>query len=180
MSKLSQILDEANEAKPISEKNGTKVYSVDDYEKAVKGEISDPTPDMGTRVVNPDGSIARSRTVASVVNENALYGNLGMLKRKGGVNVSDEVWIAPQAVTEDYEFVSNPQYIPHKVKVFVFTQGMSKEDKGTVYLDRTMMVDGADARSQLVNSYDEDFMKTALALIAQQGTEITKEKSPFK
>lgn len=179
MSKISSILEEAKDLKPISEENGTKVFGADDYAKAVMKELADPSPDIGTREINPDGSIARSRTVVAVVNENALYGNLGCVKKLGAAG-GTEVWLAPQAVQEDYEFVSNPQYIPHKVKVFVFRQSIKKEDEGRVFLHRIMMVDGAEARSQLVNSYNEDFMKTCLELISENGQEITKEESPFK
>lgn len=176
MSNISQILKEAKDAEPISEKNGTKVYGFDDYLKAVKGELSDPTPDIGTRKINPDGTIARSRTVVSMVNENALYGNLGLVKKMPGQG-SDELWIAPQEV--EYEFVSNPQYIPHKVKVFVFKQETGKDTKHEIYLDRVMMIDGADARSKLVHSYNEKLMKTCLELIAENGQAVSKEKSPF-
>lgn len=178
MSNLSQILDEAKEAKPISEENGTRVYGFDDYLKAVKGELTDPTPDIGTRKINPDGTIARSRSVVAAVNENILYGNLGVAKNIGRVG-GGELWIAPQAVTEDYEFVANPQYIPHKVKVFIFKQRQSKEANGEIYLDKVMMIDGAEARSQLVHSYNEELMKTCLALISEHGQVITKEESPF-
>lgn len=175
MSNIKQILDEAEKLEPIAEQNGTKVYGVDDYIKAVQGELADPTPDMGTRKVNPDGSIARSRAVAAVVNENKLYGNLGMVKKTPGQG-SDELWIAPQAIQEDYEFVDNPQYVPHKVKVFVVKPNKERND---IYIDRVVMMDGAEARTKLVHTYNEDFMKTCLALINEQGQEITKEESPF-
>lgn len=171
-------MDEAEEAKPISEKNGTKVYGFDDYLKAVKGELTNPTTDIGTRKINPDGSIARSRTVVSQINENTFYGNLGMVKNLGAAG-GTELWLAPQGVTEDYEFVANPQYIPHKVKVFVFRQSMKDKNKGEVFLHKVMMIDGAEARSQLVHSYNEELMKTCLALIAEHGQVITKEESPF-
>lgn len=176
MSKLSDILDEAKSATPVAEKNGTKVYGFDDYLKAVKAELTDPTPDIGTRKVNPDGSIARSRSVVSAVNENTLYGNLGMTKKVQGQG-SDELWIVPQEI--EYEFVANPQYIPHKVKVFVFKQEVKKDSDHKIYLDRIMMIDGADARSKLVHSYNEDLMKTLLALISEHGQEVSKEESPF-
>ena len=176
MSNIKQILDEAKEAKPISEKNGTKVYGTDDYIKAVQGELVDPTPDMGTRKVNRDGTIARSRTLASVVNEATLYGNLGFLINRGKAG-GNELWIAPQEVQEDYEFVANPQYVPHKVKVFVFKK--AEEGHGKMRLDRIEMMNGAEARSKLTHSYNEEVMKECLSLISEHGQEVTKEDSPF-
>lgn len=175
MSSITQILDEAKDIKPIAEKNGAKVYNADDYVKAVQAEIIDPTPDMGTRMVNRDGSIAKSRSVAEIVDEKALYGNLGTVVKKGVGGT--ELWIAPQAIAEDYEFVANPSYTPHKVKVFVFKSG--KDDNGKMHIDRVEMMNGADARSKLVKSYSEEVMKECLELISKQGQEITKEESPF-
>lgn len=175
---IREIIEDAKDVKPIADKGETKVFSFDDYTKAVQAEIIDGAPDTGLRAVNPDGSIARSRVVMSGVNENVVYGNLGYVKKTAGAG-SDELWICPQQITECYEFVANPQYTPHKQKVFVFKQGMSKDDKGKIYLDRTMMIDGADARSKLVHSYKEDLIKLCLELIEQNGQGITKEESPF-
>ena len=178
MSKITQIIEDAKDVKPIAEKSGTKVFSFDDYTKAVQKELVDGTEDTGLRAVNPDGSIARSRVVMSGVNENVVYGNLGYVKKTAGVG-SDELWLALQAVTECYEFVANPQYTPHKQKVFVFKTTTKGDSKGEIYLDKTMMIDGADARQKLVHSYKEDLIKTCLALIEENGQGITKEESPF-
>lgn len=172
MSNITEILEEAKSVKPISEENGTKVYGFDDYIKAVKGELTDPTPDLGTRKVDEQGKILRSRVVVACTNENVLYGNLGYAKKN-----PQELLLAPQAVPEDYEFVANQNYTPHKVKVFVF-----RKDKDTkkMYLDRTELMDGAEARQKLVHIYNEDLMKSCLELIASKGQEVTKEDSPFE
>ena len=171
MSNISTILEEAKKVKPISEENGVKVYNFDDYVKAVQGELTDPTPDMGTRKVDKNGKILRSRVVVGVTNENMLYGNLGYSKKN-----PVELIVAPQAIQEDYEFVANPQYTPHKVKVFVFKRDKDSKD---IYLARTELMDGAEARQKLVHTYNEELMKVCLGLIADNGQTITKEESPF-
>ena len=171
MSNINDILEEAKSVKPIAEENGTKVYGFDDYIKAVKGELTDPTPDLGTRKVDKTGKILRSRVVVACTNENTLYGNLGYAKKN-----PVELIVAPQAIPEDYEFVANPNYTPHKVKVFVFKRIKDSKD---IYLDRIEMLDGAEARQKLVHTYNEDLMRTCLELIASKGQDITKEDSPF-
>lgn len=175
---IKDIIRDADGVKPIAEKDGTKVFSFDDYTKAVKGELVEETPDTGLRAVNPDGTIARSRVVISGVNENFLYGNLGFVKKTAGVG-SDELWLCPQQITECFEFVANPQYTPHKQKVFVFKEVTKGDNKGEIYLDKTMMIDGADARQKLVHSYKDDLIKKCLELISEAGSDTTKEDSPF-
>ncbi len=175
---ITQIIEDAKDVRPIVSKGGTQVFSFDDYTKAVQKELVDKTPDTGLRAVNPDGSIARSRVVVSGINENVVYGNLGYVKKTAGVG-SDELWLALEQITECYEFVTNPQYTPHKQKVFVFKQNTKGDNKGNIYLDRTLMIDGAEARSKLVHSYKEDLIKICLGLIEEKGQNITKEESPF-
>ena len=106
MSKLRNALNEADKVKPIAEKNGVKICAPSDARKLIEEELLDPTADLGTRVINPDGSIARSRVLISQVSPERLYDN--RFKKQGTKGVGyDELWVVPAVDPKGYRAVVN-------------------------------------------------------------------------
>ena len=67
-------LKRAEEIEPLYEQNGVKVVSFEDQRAAAQAEITEGV-DLGNRTVNPDGTIARSRTKYAAINPDYLYMN---------------------------------------------------------------------------------------------------------
>ena len=168
MSKLRNALSEADKVKPIAIKNGAKVCSPADARKLIEEELVDPSPDLGTREVNADGTIARSRTVVTQVSPERLYDN--RFKRQGTKGVGyDELWVVPaidpkgyRAVVQGLEDKSIPVYRITKDK-----------DTGEFMLAGKTTVDYQKFHSDFNSKLDAESMKKIIPLFALENDDVS-------
>lgn len=80
MGSLEQVLDQANNAKVISERGGTKVVSFSDYVAIAEKDLRQGY-DPGQRTLNPDGSVAKTRTRYAAVNPDLFFANRYRIKQ---------------------------------------------------------------------------------------------------
>ena len=74
---LKQILDEAEEVKPIARTTeGTEVLTFQDVQKVNRAElVADEPQDLGERKINPDGTYACSNTSRVAIDPDTFYEN---------------------------------------------------------------------------------------------------------
>lgn len=77
---ILESLKQAENIQPLYEQNGVKVVSFEDQKAAAQADLTEGF-DLGTRTVNPDGTIARSRTKYAAINTDYLY--LNRVKKVG-------------------------------------------------------------------------------------------------
>lgn len=74
MADIREILERAETAQPIAERNGRKIMSFDDYRNlATVANMNDE--DLGGVAFNPDGSMARTKGNMAAVNLDDFYAN---------------------------------------------------------------------------------------------------------
>lgn len=71
---MRDILQAAEKVEPIAQRNGVKVVSFDDSTVMAQADLTNGV-DLGNRIVNPDGTIARSRAPYAAVNLENFYAN---------------------------------------------------------------------------------------------------------
>ena len=71
---MRDILQAAEKVEPIAHRNGVKVVSFDDSTVMAQADLTNGV-DLGNRIVNPDGTIARSRAPYAAVNLENFYAN---------------------------------------------------------------------------------------------------------
>lgn len=170
MSKLRNALSEADKVKPIAEKNGVKICSPSDARKLIEEELLDPTPDLRTRVVNPDGTIARSRVLIAQVSPERLYDN--RFKKQGTKGVGyDELWVVPAIDPKGYRAVV--QGLEDKtIPVYQITKD---KDTGELKLAGKTTVDYQKFHSEFTHKLGEESMKKILPLLALENDDVSNE-----
>lgn len=170
MSRLRDAIVNAGKVKPIAEKNGTKICSPADASALMQEELIDPTPDVGARKVNPDGSIARSRAVISQVSPQRMYDN--RFKKQGTKGVGyDELWVVPAIDPKGYRAVV--QELEDKtIPVYRITKD---KDTGEFILAGKTTVDFQKFHSEFTNKLDEESMKKILPLIALENDDVSSD-----
>lgn len=78
------IESERQKVKPIAVRNGVKVVTYEDAKKLTDLEMYARTPDTGDRTFNPDGSLARTRTLHTAINPERRFANRYRIKGKPG------------------------------------------------------------------------------------------------
>ena len=170
MSRLTDALESAKKVKPIAIKNGTKICSPADASALMAEELIDPTPDMGTRKMSPDGKIARSRVLVSQVSPERLYDN--RYKKQGTKGVGfDEVWVVTAIEPKGYRAVV--QGMEDKdIPVYRITKD---KDTGEFVLAGKTTVDYQKFHSEFTHKLGEESMKKILPLIAQESDDVTND-----
>lgn len=170
MSKLKDAILNAGKVKPIAVKNGTKICAPSDASTLMQEELIDPTPDIGVRKVNPDGSIARSRTVVAQISPSRMYDN--RFKKQGTKGVGyDELWIVPAIDPKGYRAVV--QGLEDKtIPVYRITKD---KDTGEFTLAGKTTVDYQKFHSDFTNKLDEESMKKILPLIALENDDVSSD-----
>lgn len=167
---IREILEQADKVDIIAEKNGTKVVSPSDAAALIKQEALDPTPDLGQRTVNPDGSIARSRTLVSQISKEFLYDN--RYKRQGvkgsGYN---EVWVVPAVDPKGYRAVVQGMQ-DKDIPAYIFSK---QTDTGEIYLKGVTTVDYQKFHSEFTHKLDEEAMKQIMPFLASAGEGISSD-----
>ena len=104
MSIVRDAINNADKVKPIAVKHGTKVASPADAKDLIIAEIVDPTPDIGQRTLNKDGTVARSRTLVSQMNPAFLYDNRYKIQGVKGAGYN-ELWVIPAASSKGFRAI---------------------------------------------------------------------------
>jgi len=163
MSLVRDALDKAKEVKPIAIKNGTKICSPKDAEALIIDELIDPTPDIGQRTLNKDGSIARSRTLVSQVDPAFLYDNRYKIQGVKGAGYN-ELWVIPaisprgfRAIVQGMEDKEIPVYRISKDK-----------DTGEYFLVGTTTVDYKQYHSEFTKKLDQQSMEKIMPLFGDE------------
>lgn len=84
---IKEMLDRAENIKPIAEINGTKIVSFEDYRDAAVAAKINGVKDVGVRTLNPDGTVAASYHEYAAVNLDSWYANRYMLNSKKQLKV---------------------------------------------------------------------------------------------
>lgn len=163
---IREILDRAEDVKPIAEKDGKKIVTFEDAAALSDLEGVDPTPDMGIRSYNPDGSLAGIRTKAVAVNPKNYF--LNRYKKSGKMMKLVIDW---RAITEQGSGTIYLKNIP----CYVFR----RTEEGELYIEKVESVSDTDFVSDFTNTLDEDAMKQIAPLIANFGSEITPSSLPI-
>ena len=170
MSRITDALDRASKVEPIAVRNGTKVVSAEDAKDAMAGELLDPTEDLGERTMNPDGTIARSRTLISQISKFRLYDN--RFKRQGTKGVGyDELWVVPAIDPKGYRAVI--QNMEDKnIPVYRITKN---KDTGEFILAGKTTVDYQKFHSEFTHKLSEESMKKIIPLFALENDDVTND-----
>ena len=172
MSIVRDAIENADKVKPIAVKHGTKVASPADAKDLIIAEIVDPTPDIGQRTLNKDGTVARSRTLVSQMNPAFLYDNRYMIHGVKGAGYN-ELWVIPAASSKGFRTIV--QNMEDK-DIPVYRISKDKET-GEYFLVGITTVDYQKYHSEFTHKLDEESMKRIMPLFALDTNEdITSEK----
>lgn len=170
MSRITDALKKADEVKPIAVKNGTKIVDAKDASAAIAGELLDPTPDIGGRTLNKDGSIARSRTLVSQISTSILYDN--RYKRQGTKGVGyDEIWVVPAIDPKGLRAV---RYGLEDKAIPVYRITKDKDTKEFILAGKTT-VDYQTFHSDFTNKLSKESMEKIIPLFALENDDVSSD-----
>lgn len=156
-------LKRAEEVKPLYEQNGVKVVTFEDQRAVAQAEIINDV-DLGNRTVNPDGTIARSRTKYAAINTDHLY--LNRFKKVG----------TKLYVVTDYRAIkeqSTGRIYKKQIQAAVFTRG----DDG-LKKEKNVLVEDKDFVSDFTKTLTPEAMAQLIPLMSGNN-DITAEDLPI-
>lgn len=171
MSKIAEVLDAAREVQPISERNGTKMVSYEDYVtlaseagiRAKNGEMVD----TGDRTINPDGqTVGRSRTPFTAVNEDKMFDNRYRLKGKPGADREMQVVIDERIMND----LQNGREICAKKQVPCYC--IKKNEEGVYFLSRMIMVSDVEFMADFTEKLNPTLAKELWMLFESAGADV--------
>lgn len=171
MSRLLEILQQAEDIEPVAVRNGIKIYSADKARQVMMANALEGKESLPMVTRNPDGSIARSRCNVAIINENDLYDNRCHRKKTPGIG-SDEFWVVPAFTTSGYRAIKQGM---KDEQIFVYVISRDK-DTDKLELKRITTVGAAEFKSDFTHKLDENSMKQILPLIAEHEEGITPEE----
>lgn len=169
MSKMKEILDAAERVEPIAEKDGVKIVSFEDASVLTNAEGFDPTPDTGTRMYNPDGSLARTRKRTAAVNEDYYFAN------RYKTNSKKEMFVVVdyRAISEQHKGKCYAKVLP----CYVFVRD---KDSGELKLDRTTTITDVEFISGYKEKLSNKVMKDEIVpLLAEAPSEAPGTEMPI-
>lgn len=167
---IREIIENADKVEPIAVKNGTKVVAPSDARDLLIEELLNPTPDIGQRTLNPNGTIARSRTVVSQLSPAFLYDNRYKIQGVKGAGYN-ELWLIPAASTKGFRAI-----IQHMEDKEIPVYRISKDkDSGEYILVGKTTVDYQKYHSEFTNKLDEESMKKIMPLFIKEDEDISSE-----
>lgn len=156
-------LKQAEKVKPLYEQNGVKVVSFEDQRAVAQAEIINDV-DLGNRTVNPDGTIARSRTKYAAINTDYLYMN--RFKKVGQKLV----------VVTDYRAIkeqSSGRIYKKQIPAFVFSR-----DENGLKKEKMILVEDKDFVSDYTKTLTPEAMAQLIPLMGGEN-DITAEGLPI-
>lgn len=170
MSRITDAIDRAKEVKPIAIKNGTKIVDAKDAQAAIQGELVDPTPDLGQRTLNRDGSIARSRTIVSQISLARLYDNRYKYTGTKGAG-NNEIWVVPAIDPKGFRAVI---YGLEDKDIPVYRVTRDKDTNEFILAGKTT-VDYQKFHSDFTHKLSQESMAKILPLLTEENDVITND-----
>lgn len=164
-------MKDAEQVEVLGERDGVKLVSFADAQTLNTAEIIAQREygkrDTGDRTLNPDGSPARSRCKAAVVNVDALFDN--RYRRIKGNKL--EIVTDYRAIREQ----SRGQIYAKQIPCYV----VSRDAEGNLKLDKTETVSDTDFIADFTHKLSKESMVEVLPLISDGGTEVTTDEIPI-
>lgn len=158
---MREILDIAENAKPIAKVNGKEAVTFEDYMALASADNINNT-DLGLTKFNPDGTPACTNVKRVAINVENFFINRYKLVRKTLWIVVDYYCISEQASGK----------IPYKqVPCYVISRG----EDGNLKLDKMTTVSDTEFLADFTHSLDREAMTEILPLLVKD-TGITKDK----
>lgn len=171
--RMREILDRAEEVKPIAEHNGVKVVSPEDAialkEEQMLALQTGEEVDLGDYEINPDGTIASTRISVVAINEDRRLMN--KFRVKGGANKLLQVVTDYRAVKEHD---SGKVYLAN-VPVYEF----DRNEKGELELVSQTTVTDETFLSKFQDSLTNEAMKEVLGAITTKKEDVSKKEMPI-
>ena len=167
-SSIKEILDAAEDVKPLGEVNGVKIMSFRDQNIAAQADMINNEVAPGFAQMNPDGSIARSSYKYAAVNIDSLYEN-----RFRQIEVRDaagDVKKKVQVVT-DYRACKDQKsgrIYTKTIPAFVIARQGRK-----LVLENTVLISDDEFLSEFTNKLNLDAMNEILPLIQKAVSDVT-------
>lgn len=160
------ISEERAKVQPIAVRNGVKVVSYEDAKALTDLEMYDRTPDTGDRTFNPDGSLARTRTLHTAINPERRFNNRYRLKGKLGERKL-QIIVDYRALSEQ---ASGKVYLKN-----IPCYEIAKVD-GKYVLERVTTVSDTEFISDFTDKLSVELMKQIAPLIEEHGADISETK----
>lgn len=148
---ILESLKQAENIKPLYEQNGVKVVSFEDQKAAAQAEIIEGG-ELGGRTVNPDGTIARSRTRYAAINTDYLY--LNRVKKVG----------TKMVVVIDYRAIKEQErgriYLKH-----VPGYAIGRDENGELKLEKVISVPDTEFISEYTKTLKPEAMAKVIPLL---------------
>lgn len=170
MSKLQEVMDAAREVTPIAERNGTKILNYQDYATLASQrnieEKNGELVDTGDRTINPDGTIGKSRTPFTAVNESKVFDNRYRIKGKIGPDREMQVVIDERIMND----LQNGRELCAKKQVPCYC--IKKNEEGVYYLDRMIMVSDVEFMAEFTEKLNPTLAKELWMLFESAGADV--------
>lgn len=151
---MKDVLAEQN-VKPLTNVNGTPLVSFRE-QRDVNLEMMKDKLDIGIREMNPDGSIAKSRTTSAAINEDVFYDNRYRV-------VEDTLEIVTAQTVDGYRAIKE-QSSGHVFTKMVPAYSLKREG-GKLKLIKPITVSDSDFISEFTHKAPKENMKEVLLAI---------------
>lgn len=173
MSRMEQVLAEAKEVKPIAEKDGARIVSYEDAktlqeEAMLKAKLGEDI-DLGDVEVNPDGTIANTRTTIKAINEDRRLMNRYRVKKEAGKEVL-------QVVTDYLAVKQHDSGTIYVASVPVYE--LIRQDEELVLRGQTTVSD-TDFVTKFKDILNRDAMYQVLEAISKNEEDVTTNEMPI-
>lgn len=167
MSSKLEILQAAENVKPVAEVNGIEYVSFEDFETKRAAAIIDDEPSFGKVKFNEDGSVGQSRVDFAAVNIDRMYQNrMRYLEDESGKPIAMQIVIDPQAIQTQ----TSGSVYASRITAYEIT----REGKNLVLKAVTTVSDDEFVREFKKTLAVRD-METVMPLIQNAGSDISTE-----
>lgn len=169
MSRLQDVMDAAKNVKPISEVNGRKVLSYDDYaimasQRNIE-EMNGEMVDTQDRTINPDGTVGASKAPFVATNESKIFDN--RYRTKGKIGDRELQVVIDERVMNDLQ---NGRELCPKKQVPCYC--IRRNDEGQPYLAKMIMVSDVEFMADFTSRLDTTLAKELWPLFESAGADI--------
>lgn len=163
---MGEILEQRDSIKPIAERNGMKIVTYDEITSVAIAEQIESQIDMGDRTMNPDGSVAKTRTKFAAVNPDNLFINrFRVLHTDDGDKM--EIVVDYRAIKEQDRGRIYVQRVPSYI--------IARNGKGKLFVEKMTTVSDVEFVGEFTHKLNNNAMKEILPLLATHGANISTE-----
>lgn len=159
MKSVREILESALNIEPLAEVHNTKLVTFEEYQEANYADALNKN-DTGIRKLNPDGSIARSKTKYAAVSEEVYYDNRFKIVEDEGKK--KYVIVIPQTSDDAYLSVKAlaTGKMPPKKRVPAYV--ISRGNHNKLVCEKRVTVSDEDFLANFNHKLDKESMKKIL------------------